>query len=130
MVELGVTGFGILLAVAAIYVMIGSDLSQSFEVAGTEIAVPDDEASIAEGERLARLRGCYDGCHGKATTGSILIEMPDGTHIVAPDLGRAARKYSIEELDRLIRHGIITVVVFLAIVAIHGPLLGVNTFPQ
>lgn len=30
----------------------------------------------------------------------------------------------------LIRHGIITVVVFLAIVAIHGPLLGVYTFPQ
>ncbi len=29
----------------------------------------------------------------------------------------------------LIRHGIITVVVFAAIVAIHGPLLGVYTFP-
>ncbi len=30
----------------------------------------------------------------------------------------------------LIRHGIITVVVFAAIVAIHGPLLGVYTFPK
>jgi len=30
----------------------------------------------------------------------------------------------------LIRHGIITVVVFVVIVAIHGPLLGVYTFPQ
>ena len=30
----------------------------------------------------------------------------------------------------LIRHGIITVVVFAAIVGIHGPLLGVYTFPK
>ena len=30
----------------------------------------------------------------------------------------------------LIRHGIITVVVFAVIVAIHGPLLGVYTFPR
>jgi len=30
----------------------------------------------------------------------------------------------------LVRHGIITVVVFATIVAIHGPLLGVYTFPQ
>jgi len=30
----------------------------------------------------------------------------------------------------LIRHGVFTVVVFLAIVAIHGPLLGVYTFPR
>lgn len=30
----------------------------------------------------------------------------------------------------LVRHGIVTVVVFAAIAAIHGPLLGVYTFPQ
>ena len=33
-------------------------------------------------------------------------------------------------LAGLVRHGIITVLVFLAIVAIHGPLLGVYTFPR
>lgn len=101
----GIVGF-VVLAIATIYVLIGSDLDRSFNVAGAEITVPDDEASIAEGKRLAQLRGCYGGCHGKTTTGNIFIEIPDGTHLVAPDLGRAARKYSIEELDRLIRHGI------------------------
>jgi uncharacterized membrane protein len=30
----------------------------------------------------------------------------------------------------LIRHGVITVVVFVVIIAIHGPLLGVNPLPQ
>jgi hypothetical protein len=30
----------------------------------------------------------------------------------------------------LIRHGVVTVVVFGVIVAIHGPLLGVNPFPH
>ena len=101
----GIVGLAVL-AIATIYVLIVSDLDRTFNVVGTKIAVPDDEASIAEGKRLARLRGCYDGCHGKTTTGSILIEIPDGTRLIAPDLGRTAREYSIEELDRVIRHGI------------------------
>jgi len=34
------------------------------------------------------------------------------------------------DMAGLLRHGVFTVLVFLAIVAIHGPLLGVYTFPQ
>ncbi len=34
------------------------------------------------------------------------------------------------DMAGLVRHGIVTVVIFAAIVAIHGPLLGVYTFPQ
>lgn len=67
----GIVGIA-LLSVAVIYVLMGSDLRRTFDVAGTAITVPDDIASIAEGERLAR----------------------------------AARSYSNEDLDRLIRHGV------------------------
>ena len=34
-----------------------------------------------------------------------MIELPDGTAVVAPDLAHAAQKYSNKELERLIRHG-------------------------
>ena len=95
-----------LLAVAVIYVLMGSDLRRTFDVAGTAITVPDDMASIAEGERLTRLRGCNNGCHGKTTTGDVLFELPDGTRVVAPDLARAVREYSIVDVERLIRHGV------------------------
>ncbi len=88
----GIVGIA-LLGVISVYILIGRDLSRTFDIAATEIAVPDDEANIAEGERLARLRGCYNGCHGKTTTGGVLIEMPDGTAVVAPDLAHAAQKY-------------------------------------
>jgi cytochrome c553 len=99
--------FGIaLLGTIIVFILIGRDLSRTFDIATSEIAVPDDEAHITEGERLARLRGCYNGCHGKTTTGGVMIEMPDGTSVVAPDLPDVAQKYSNKELERLIRHGI------------------------
>jgi mono/diheme cytochrome c family protein len=101
----GIVGIA-LLGVAVIYVLLGSDLRRTFDVAGNTITVPGDMASIAEGERLTRLRGCNNGCHGKTTTGGVLFELPDGTRVVAPDLPRAVREYSIEDLERLIRHGV------------------------
>ena len=101
----GIVGIA-LLGVAAVFVVIGHDLSRTFDVAATEIVVPDDDASIVEGERLARLRGCYNGCHGETINGGVLIELPDGTSVVTPDLALVAQKYSNGDLERLIRHGV------------------------
>lgn len=99
--------FGIaLLGATVIYVLIGVDLRRTFDHAGTSVYIPSDEASVAEGARLARLRGCNGGCHGATVNGAVGVEIPDGTRLVAPDLSRAVRKYSIEELERVIRHGI------------------------
>jgi cytochrome c553 len=95
-----------LLGVAIVYLMIGRDLSRTFDVALTEVAVPDDLASTTEGQRLARLRGCFGGCHGEKGTGQVFFEIPDGTKLVAPDLAIAAQKYSAAELERIIRHGV------------------------
>lgn len=91
--------------VAIVYVMIGRDLSRTFDVALAPVAVPGDDASLAEGQRLARIRGCF-GCHGDTITGQVFFEVPDGTILVAPDLAMAAQKYSAAELERTIRHGI------------------------
>jgi cytochrome c553 len=95
-----------LVGVAAIYVFIGSELDRTFDIPGTQVDVSRDEATIAEGARLARLRGCYGGCHGETVNGGVFFEVPDGTAVVAPDLGRVAREYSVEELERVIRHGV------------------------
>lgn len=95
-----------LLAVATVFVLIGRDLDRTFEHAGSRVDVPTDQASITEGARLARLRGCYGGCHGESTAGAVFFDAPDGTRLIAPDLGLVARDYSTEELERVIRHGI------------------------
>jgi cytochrome c553 len=101
----GIVGFA-LLGTTIVYMVIGIDLSKSFEVPVTEVAVPIEYASTAEGQRLARTRGCLNGCHGDTVTGDVFFEMPDGTVLVAPDLATAAKKYSAAELERIIRHGV------------------------
>lgn len=93
-------------AVAIVYVMIGRDLSQTFDLDLIEFSFSKDHANATEGQRLARIRGCFGGCHGDTVTGSVFFEAPDGTVLTAPDLARAAQKYSNAELERIIRHGV------------------------
>jgi len=85
--------------------MIGRDLSQTFYHPLTDMTFPDSQASLIEGQRLARIHGCF-GCHGDELTGQVFFEVPDGTTLVAPDLAMAAQTYSAAELERVIRHGI------------------------
>jgi cytochrome c553 len=96
-----------LLGVLIVYILIGIDRGRTFEdVEGTSVHIPNDEASITEGARLARLRGCNGGCHGETINGAIFFDVPDGTRVVAPNLSLTARNYSTAELERMIRHGI------------------------
>jgi cytochrome c553 len=105
LVLLGLAGLAAM-AVLGIYIAMGRDLATKYEIAGEEFAVPSDAASIQEGQRLAQLRGCSGGCHGQTTEGWTLVELFDGTRVVAPDLARFAARYSTAELERAIRHGV------------------------
>lgn len=100
--SMGVAAAGVL----GIYIDVGRDLARHHEVVGEEISLPVDAASIAEGQRLAQLRGCSGGCHGRAAEGQVMFELFDGSRIVAPDLGRIAQQYTVVELERAIRHGV------------------------
>ena len=100
----GIAGIAALI-VAIVYVMIGRDLSQTFDVPLTDITVFGDRDGMAEGERLARTRGCF-GCHGDNASGRIFFEFPDGTILIAPDVAMLAQQYSDAELERVIRHGV------------------------
>jgi len=51
-------------AYAVIYVMSERIFGRHYDAPASALTVPSDAASIAEGRRLATLRGCL-GCHGK-----------------------------------------------------------------
>ena len=105
---------GIILAVlvglaglAAAYVYVASErvIHRKYEVPLADIEVPSDSASIAEGRRLAKIRGCF-GCHGGELEGEVFRDDFSEGRIVAPNLTRVAHEYSTAELARVIRYGV------------------------
>jgi cytochrome c553 len=61
--------------------------------------------SPSEGERMARIVGCWDGCHGPVGQGGD-AEITGIVRITAPTLSQVVPLYSDEELARLIRYGL------------------------
>jgi cytochrome c553 len=97
------------LAVLAVFVLYAASeylLRKTYDVALVPVIVPADAESIAEGRRLATIRGCNDGCHGKGVSGSEFWNEPWVARLVAPDLTRIAASQSDAELARVIRHGV------------------------
>ena len=62
-------------------------------------------ADPVEGERLARIVGCLDGCHGRDGEGGH-EEIEGIIRHVAPTLSQVLPAYSDEELARLVRFGV------------------------
>lgn len=67
----------------------------------TGLAIPDP----IEGERLAKIVGCWAGCHGQTGQGGS-IDMDGYYSVAAPNLSSIIPRYSNEELARLIRFGV------------------------
>ena len=95
-----------LLALAAAYFVSEHIIQHRWAVPRTTVAVPTDTVSIAEGRRLAIVRGCFGGCHGKEAAGVVMFDEPLLARLVAPNLTAAVRKYSDAELDGIIRAGV------------------------
>lgn len=98
-------GAVVLLLVAVIFG--GSEwvLRRSHAAPLTEIAVPKDAASIAEGGRLAKALGCR-GCHGPDGEGREFIKEPMLATVYTPAFARIVPGYTDAELVRLVRHGV------------------------
>lgn len=75
------------------------------EAAEFTALLPTDSASLAEGARSARIRGCF-GCHGDALQGSVFFSEAGVATVVAPNLTRLVPTRSNAELERALRHGI------------------------
>ncbi len=97
----------LILMVLGIYGVSEYRMTRTFEVSSPLIApaaLPKDPAVLAEGERLARTRGCI-GCHGNLD-GAVFLDAPFLARLTAPNLRESMEKYSLGELDAIIRHGI------------------------
>jgi len=64
----------------------------------------DFEPDLAAGERMAKIVGCWAGCHGDGGEGG--EEIPGIRQVTAPPLGSVIPRYSDAELVRLILHGV------------------------
>ena len=96
---------GLLLA-GAVYVGSERILHRTYAVGLTAVRLPADSSALVEGERLARVRGCYGGCHGDRFEGRVFFDQPGVARLVAPNLTQAAAKWSDPELVRIIRRGV------------------------
>ena len=92
-------------AVVALYGASEVLLRRRYPVPGKSLTVPGDSASVAQGERLVTLHGCF-GCHAEQGKGQVFFDDPKIATLVAPNLTRAFASYSDAELDGIIRHGI------------------------
>lgn len=80
-------------------------IDRRYDVGLSSFAAPTDPSLLAEGERLARIRGCI-GCHGTHMQGAVFFDEPWLARIVAPDLTRIAQESTDAELERVIRKGV------------------------
>ena len=91
---------------AVLYVLSEQALRRKYPVPPVLLSVPADPESIKEGQRLAAVRGCLPGCHGKNGEGEVMFDQPMIARITAPNLSAAAKQYSDKELAAIIRHGV------------------------
>ncbi|MEE8488574.1 MAG: cytochrome c [Gemmatimonadota bacterium] len=98
----------LVVALGVVYAVSERTLRRTFDVPVTEFAIliPDDSASIAEGGRLARILGCYNGCHGSEVQGEVFMDDFLFGTIKSPDLTRLVATLSPGELARVIRLGV------------------------
>lgn len=102
-----VTVAGVFL-IAAIYVWVvgGRIFHEVYDLPESGFVADPATADIEEGRRAALLRGCTSSCHGEVLEGGVFFDSLLMGRVVAPDLTRAFRDMSDQELERAIRHGI------------------------
>lgn len=97
------------IAYLAAYISSETRLKRKYSVDIESIAVPASEEVVAEGRRLASIRGCTD-CHGADLGGDVLIADPAIGTIYAPNLtageGGVGQFYTNSDYQRAIWHGV------------------------
>jgi cytochrome c553 len=102
-----VAGFivSVCLGLIVIYSWSSIIINRTYDVTMGELKVSHDTNSIRIGERLTRLALCAR-CHGENFAGKAFHKIEFKANLVAPNITEIIFKYSDEELERLIRHGI------------------------
>jgi cytochrome c553 len=95
----------IVAVVGALYVLTEPRLRKRHAITPHSLTLPRDSPSLADGERLAAIRGCTT-CHGAHGQGDIMIDSFMIGRIVSPNLTIAVRDYSDVQLEAIIRQGV------------------------
>ena len=74
--------------------------------AASNIQLSSSAEVLQQGKRLAQIYGCYLGCHGKNLQGGLVLDKPFVATYIAPDLTVAFARYSLNELETVVRYGI------------------------
>ncbi len=94
-----------IIAYTAIYLISEKKINRVWpEPAAVALVLPTDSASIAEGHRLAVIRGC-EGCHGKQLQGTNFFDQKGVARLIAPNLTHSVKRYSDAQLAQIMRHG-------------------------
>jgi len=101
----GIAGI-VLLALAVIYGGSEYVYHKNHAIESRPVVTLETEYSPGEGERLARVFGCFGGCHGRRMEGDIAFDEPPFFKASAPNLKDAVRSYSPQQLEALIRQGV------------------------
>jgi mono/diheme cytochrome c family protein len=101
-------GLGVLIVVAIVVLYGWSSVivGKKYSIQERTLELTDDPAVIARGERLAQVFGCFHGCHGADMEGNIMVDELVVGRLAAPNLTTAFDRYSIPELEAIIRQGL------------------------
>jgi cytochrome c553 len=91
---------------AFVYLLSEQMIRKTYDLPLSAIAFPTDSLVPTEGQRLATVRGCYNGCHGERLDGGVFVDEPLLARVVAPNLTQVVAEYTDAELERVIRHGV------------------------
>ncbi|MCH8172742.1 MAG: c-type cytochrome [Proteobacteria bacterium] len=98
-------GLGILVLAAVFFGVSEYKIKSAPDPIPVTLTLPTDEISLAEGERLARIRGCT-GCHTETLEGQIFFEDLIFARVVTPNITGFFHTESVETLEAAIRQGI------------------------
>ncbi|MFK7922917.1 MAG: cytochrome c [Bacteroidia bacterium] len=94
-----------LLAIGTVYALSNHAIKQQYEYTLSDFSVVSDSSLIVEGNRLAKIHGCSNGCHGPDAKGQVWIDRP-GIKVTTPNLPRIFSDFTDAELERSIRGGV------------------------
>jgi mono/diheme cytochrome c family protein len=92
------------LAVIVVYIQSNRIINKRHEFRAHPVAVPTDSASLAYGERLARMR-CY-GCHADSLYGQVLFSEPIVARLTATNVPAKLATLSDAEFAGFLRTGV------------------------
>ena len=106
-------GLGVLLGLlvlsgTVLYAIGSRRVDRTYAVETARLALPTDSAGLARGAHLVRSMGCAD-CHGENLGGQVLVDEPPFRTVAAnltSGRGGLAARYTAEDFDRSIRHGV------------------------